>query len=292
VFPLGSVYLVLAAHPLWFGSAMALLGLVIGSFLNVIIHRIPLILQREWAAQCQALRGEAPSAAGPVYSIALPASHCPHCQTPLRLYDNIPLLSFIALGGRCRYCRATIAWRYPAIELLSATLSFVIAIHFGPNPATLAALVLTYGLIALTGIDLEHQLLPDTLTLPLIWAGLWVNTGNIFTTLHAAVLGTIWGYGTLWALFHVFKRVTGKEGMGYGDFKLFAVAGAWLGWLALPVVILVASFSGAVVGLSLIALKRHDQQTPIPFGPFLCAGILVALLWNNALVSAYLQWAH
>lgn len=290
--PLASAYLVFATHPLGFGLAAGALGLVVGSFLNVVIYRLPVMLQRDWEAQCRALRGE-PSQSPPVaYGIALPPSHCPHCQTPLRIADNIPVLSFLALRGRCRACRAPISWRYPVVELLSGILSSVVAIHFGPNPGTAAALLLVYGLIALAGIDLEHQLLPDTLTLPLLWAGLLINTSHMFATLQAAVLGAIWGYGSLWLLFHAFKWATGKEGMGYGDFKLLAVAGAWLGWMALPAVILIASLAGAVVGLSLIALKRHDRQQPIPFGPFLCAGILSALLWNDRLIAFYFHWAH
>lgn len=288
--PLGSVYLVFATHPLGFGLVAGVFGLVIGSFLNVVIHRLPIMLTRDWEAQCRALRGEPALAAEPRYTIALPASHCPTCQTPLGITDNIPVVSFLALRGRCRYCRAPIAWRYPAIELLTGILSFAVAVHFGPNPGTAAALLLVYGLIALAGIDLEHQLLPDTITLPLIWAGLLINTSQMFAALDSAVLGAAWGYGSLWLLFHVFRWVTGKDGMGYGDFKLFAVAGAWLGWMALPAVILIASFAGAIVGLSLIAFRRHDRQAPIPFGPFLCAGILAALFWNDQMVSLYFHW--
>ncbi|MHB1528184.1 MAG: prepilin peptidase [Acidiferrobacteraceae bacterium] len=279
----------LEAHPAWLDGAVLVLGLVVGSFLNVVIHRLPAILEQDWTRHCRELLGEPAQVVSGVPGLAFPPSHCPHCHTPIKARDNIPVLSFLWLKGRCRYCHERISWRYPAFEIITGVLSASVAQHFGFGLHTLAALGLTWALIALAGIDLECQLLPDAITLPLLWAGLLVNTAGLFTNLSGAVWGAATGYGTLWILFHLFRKITGKDGMGHGDFKLFAVGGAWLGWIALPFVILAASFAGAVVGLTLITLKRHDRDAPIPFGPFLCAAIWIGLLWNGPILAAYLR---
>lgn len=278
-------------HPLALALVAGGFGLVIGSFLNVVIHRLPIMLQRGWRAQCQELLGQ-PTEALERYDLMWPRSGCPHCGGAISALQNIPVMSFLFLRGRCAHCGARISPRYPIVELATGLLSAVGAWHFGWQPVTVAALVLAWSLIALTVIDLDHQLLPDAITLPLLWLGLIVNSFSLITDLHSAVVGAIAGYVFLWIVFHVFKLLTGKEGMGYGDFKLFALAGAWLGWQMLPIIILLASLVGAVVGISLILLRGHDRNIPIPFGPFLSAAIWLALLWGPALMQAYLQLAR
>ena len=222
------------------------------------------------------------------FNLSIPASHCPHCQRPIRARENIPLLSYLWLHGRCAGCQTAIAWRYPAVELLTALLSAYAAWHFGPSTQTLAVLPLLWVLIALAGIDLDTQLLPDSLTLPLLWLGLAVNITGMFVHLSDAVIGAMAGYLTLWSVFWLFKLATGKEGMGYGDFKLLAALGAWLGWVMLPVIVLLSSFVGAIVGLSLILFARHGRHVPIPFGPYLAAAGILALFWGERLTYAYL----
>ena len=226
------------------------------------------------------------------FNLVVPRSRCPHCQHPISAIENVPILSFLWLKGRCANCKKPIAWRYPAIELLSAITSTAIALHFGAHTATLAALVFVWILIALTFIDIDHQILPDAITLPFLWVGLLINSFNIFTDLHSAVIGVIAGYVSLWLVFQTFKLITQKEGMGYGDFKLFGLFGAWLGWQVLPLIILLASLVGAIVGISFIVLKGRDRQLPIPFGPFLCSAALIALLWGNTIIHVYLQTLH
>lgn len=268
---------------------VGVLGLVVGSFLNVVIHRLPLMLERTWKRQCQEYLGEASSAPLERFDLILPRSRCPHCGHAISAWENIPLLSFLWLRGRCRGCSARISARYPAVELLSGGLSALLAWHFGFTPALAAALLLSWALIALTFIDYDHQLLPDAVTLPFLWLGLGINLFNVFTPLHAAVIGAIAGYLALWLVYYAFKWLTGKEGMGFGDFKLFALAGAWLGWQALPLVILLASAAGAVIGIGLILLRRHDRTKPLPFGPFLCVAIWIALLWGDSITRMYLR---
>lgn len=281
------------AYPWLVVLSTGLFGLMVGSFLNVVIHRLPIMLERQWKQQCQdllATGGDAADAAP--LNLVVPRSRCPHCGHGITAMENIPVVSFVFLRGRCAQCKAPISPRYPAIELLTALLSAAVAWHFGANAMTLAALVLLWALIAATFIDIDHQLLPDNITLPLLWTGLLVNQHGLFANLSSAVIGAVAGYLSLWSIFHIFKWLTGKEGMGYGDFKLFAAAGAWLGWQMLPLIILLASFAGAVIGLAFIALKGRDRRLPIPFGPFLCVGIVVALIWGDALVTAYLQFAR
>ena len=271
------------------------LGLVIGSFLNVVIHRLPVMLERTWLRQCQEMSGAETSAADAeeTYNLITPRSRCPHCNHNITALQNIPVISFLWLKGKCVACGHPISWRYPVVELLTAILSMVVVWHFGITFAGGAALLFTWMLIALAVIDFDHQILPDNLTLPLIWVGLLVNLypNPTFAPLTSAVIGAIAGYLSLWSVFHIFKLITGKEGMGYGDFKLFAAFGAWLGWQNLPLIILLASLVGAIMGGALILVLGRDRQLPIPFGPFLCAAGWIALLWGNDLTRFYLQFA-
>ena len=273
----------------WWVAAAIVLGLLVGSFLNVVIHRLPRMLEREWRLQCAELRGEATSADGP-YNLLLPRSACPQCGHGIRWYENIPLLSFALLRGRCSACGHPIGWRYPLVEAASGLLAGYAAWHFGPSAQALTAIVLVWALLALTVIDLDTHLLPDRITQPLLWAGLLVNWQGVFVPLEDALLGAVAGYLALWLVYHAFKLTTGKEGMGYGDFKLLAALGAWLGWQMLPLVILISSLLGAVVGIILIALAGHDRARPIPFGPWLALGGVVALFWGEGILRLYL-WA-
>jgi leader peptidase (prepilin peptidase) / N-methyltransferase len=282
----------LQAQPVLFTGVVFVLGLLVGSFLNVVIHRLPRMLEAEWRSQCQELLGAgAPAEPARRVSLLWPPSHCPQCERPIRPWENVPVVSYLLLKGRCRGCSAPISGRYPAVELATALLSAIVAWHFGWGWESAFALVLTWSLIALSVIDFDHQILPDNITLPLVWLGLLLSLGGLFTTPQASIIGAAAGYLSLWLVFHAFKLLTGKEGMGYGDFKLLAVFGAWLGWQALPVVILLSSLVGAVVGISLIVLRGRDRNIPIPFGPYLAAAGWLALLWREEMVGAYLRWA-
>ncbi len=270
------------------------LGLVIGSFLNVVIHRLPVMLERTWLRQCQEMSGAETSTvdAEETYNLITPRSRCPHCSHNITALQNIPVISFLWLKGKCVACGHPISWRYPVVELLTAILSMVVVWHFGITLAGGAALLFTWMLTVLAVIDFDHQILPDNLTLPLIWIGLLVNLypNPTFAPLTSAVIGAIAGYLSLWSVFHIFKLITGKEGMGYGDFKLFAAFGAWLGWQNLPLIILLASLVGAIMGGALILVLGRNRQLPIPFGPFLCAAGWIALLWGSDLTRFYLQF--
>jgi leader peptidase (prepilin peptidase)/N-methyltransferase len=276
--------------------AAGLLGLVVGSFLNVVIHRLPQMLERAWTRQCREFTGQQDEMDPPeqAFNLVTPRSHCPHCGHPITALQNVPIVSFLLLRGKCAACGEPISWRYPIVELLTGILSIMVVWHFGLSAAGLAALGLTWTLIALAVIDLDKQILPDALTLPLLWAGLLVNLylDPLFAPLRSAVIGVAVGYLSLWAVFHVFRLVTGKEGMGYGDFKLFAAFGAWLGWQNLPLIILLASLVGAVTGITMIILLGRDRHLPIPFGPFLCAAAWIALLYGNDIRDYYLQFAR
>ena len=280
-----AITLLLEQSPLAFTFLAVLLGLLVGSFLNVVIHRLPIMLEREWRTEY------APDpASAERYDLVMPRSRCPHCGHGITALENVPILSYVLLRGRCSACRASISPRYVAVEALSGALSGIVAWHFGFGAEAAGALCLTWGLIALSGIDIETQLLPDRITLPLLWLGLLFNTQGVLTDLHSAVFGAAAGYLSLWLVYHLFRLVTGKEGMGYGDFKLYALLGAWIGWQQLLVVILLASLVGSVVGLSMLALRRIAHvDAPIPFGPFLAAAGWLALLWGHPLVSAYLS---
>lgn len=263
-------------------------GLLIGSFLNVVITRLPVMLERQWDAEARAiLESEEPEAAGERFDLVRPRSRCPNCQRPIRALENVPILSFLFLRGRCPGCGIGISWQYPAVELLTAILFVATIWHLGITPAGLLALVFTGVLIAAATIDARTTLLPDQLTQPLLWLGLMVNIPGTFTDLQSAVIGAIAGYLTLWLVFHGFRLLTGKEGMGFGDFKLLAALGAWLGWQALPVILLLASLAGAVVGIALILLLGRDRNIPIPFGPYLAVAGWLALLWGDPLLAMY-----
>jgi leader peptidase (prepilin peptidase)/N-methyltransferase len=278
----------LESSPPLFIGVCAVLGLLVGSFLNVVIHRLPKMLERGWHAQCAELRGEE-TAPGEPYNLLTPRSACPHCHHAISALENIPVLSYLLLRGKCRGCHAAISLRYPIIEAISGILCGFAAWHFGFGLAAIGAILLIWALLALTAIDFDTQLLPDDITLPLIWIGLLFNLYGTFTTLHDAVLGAIAGYIALWAVYWLFKLATGKEGMGYGDFKLLAALGAWLGWQLLPLIIILSSLVGAVIGITLIVAVKRGRDIPIPFGPYLAGGGLIALFWGQTLTQNYLQ---
>jgi len=269
--------------------AAGLLGLCVGSFLNVVIHRLPKMMEQDWQAQCAELRGESPPDQGEALSLAKPRSRCPNCGHQITALENIPLVSYLLiLKGKCSVCGTRISPRYPITELLTGLLSAFAAWHFGPTIQTVGALALLWALIALSAIDLDTQLLPDSITLPLLWLGLAFNLWTTFADLPTAVIGAMAGYLSLWSVFWLFKLATGKEGMGYGDFKLLAALGAWLGWQMLPAIILLSSVVGAVVGIALIVAARHGRNVPIPFGPYLAAAGVIALFWGQRITQGYL----
>lgn len=267
-----------------------LFGLMVGSFLNVVIYRLPVMMQREWQEQCNELSGQV-SAPESKYNLSRPRSRCPHCQHAISAIENIPVISYLFLGGKCRSCKAPISMRYPIIEIITGLMSAIVAWYFGFSWACLGALLLTWSLIALTFIDVDHQLLPDKITLPMVWLGLFFNLFGVYTELSSSVIGAIAGYLSLWSIYHLFRLITGKEGMGYGDFKLLAALGAWLGWQYLPMIVLLSSLVGAVVGISLVLLKQHQRDIPIPFGPYLAAAGWIALIWGDSLNRLYLSTA-
>ncbi len=267
-----------------------LIGLVFGSFLNVVIYRIPIMMQRE-SENYLALENDQPTPHAERYNLIMPGSACTSCGHKLAFTDNIPVLSYVWLKGRCRYCKARLSLRYPAVELLTAILSAVVIWQLGSGIAGLSALLFLWALIAMSFIDLDTQLLPDELTLPLMWLGLLVNLEGTFVPLRDAVIGAAAGYLSLWLVYWMFRAVTGKEGIGYGDFKLLAALGAWMGWMMLPLIVLLSSAVGAILGVSMIILKRHQADRPIPFGPFLAAAGLLALLFGHSIVDAWLAYA-
>jgi leader peptidase (prepilin peptidase)/N-methyltransferase len=270
-------------------TAFAVLGLVCGSFLNVVIHRLPRILETRWRAECAELTRQEPPAAAGKYNLLVPRSACPKCGHRITALENIPVLSWLALRGKCSACRTPISVRYPLVEVLTAALSAYVAWRMGFSILAAGALIFTWAMIALAFIDFDTFYLPDDITLPLLWAGLVVNLDGTFTDISSAVIGALAGYLSLWLVFWAFKLATGKEGMGYGDFKLLAAIGAWLGWKMLPLVILFSSFIGALVGVLLIVLARHGRNVPIPFGPYLAVAGLVALFHGEALTRQYLD---
>lgn len=260
---------------------------MVGSFLNVVIHRLPKMMERAWQQQCAELRGENTHDL-PAFNLITPHSTCPQCGHSITLLENIPIFSHLFLRGRCSHCHARISLRYPIVEILTGMMSGLTAWYFGFGLPVIAALIFIWAMITLTFIDLDTQLLPDAITLPLLWIGLLFNLGNGFIDIRSAIIGAVAGYLVLWTIYWSFKLATGKEGMGYGDFKLLAAIGAWLGWQMLPLVILFSSFVGGVIGILLIILKRHPRNTAIPFGPYLAAGGIIALFWGNKLNHAYL----
>jgi len=281
----------------WIALA-CLLGLLIGSFLNVVIHRLPVMLERQWRAQCAGLDapGAAPHPSFKRYDLIVPRSACPACHAPIRAWHNIPVMSWLWLRGRCADCGARIGSRYPLIELLCALLTAAVAWRFGVGWQALGAALVTWTLIALTGIDLDHQLLPDALTLPLLWGGLLASLGasalppdSLPVSPAEAIIGAAAGYLSLWAVYHLFRLCTGKEGMGYGDFKLLAALGAWLGWRMLLPIVLCSAAVGALVGIALIVAGKRGRGVPLPFGPFLAAAGWLAMMWGPQWVSAYFR---
>lgn len=280
-------------EPALFGGLVFLFGLLVGSFLNVVIHRLPKMMEAEWQAQCAELRGEtAPDTPYPEghkrYNLWLPRSACTQCGHRITALENIPLLSWLWLRGRCSACGTSIGARYPLVELLTALLSAAVAWKWGISVQTVGALLLGWTLIALAFIDFDTTLLPDSLTLPLTWLGLIFNVYGVFASLSDAVVGAVAGYLVLWSVYWLFRLATGKEGMGFGDFKLLAAIGAWLGWQMLPVTLLLSSGVGAVIGIAMIVLVKHDRRVPIPFGPYLAGGGLAALFFGADLTQAYL----
>ena len=271
-----------------FSIFCAVIGLLVGSFLNVVIHRLPKMMDNDWRSQCAELHGQA-TPDTEVLSLSVPRSRCPQCGHPITALENIPVISWLALRGTCSACRTPISPRYPIVEALTSLLSTLAAVHFGFGWAAAGALLLIWGLIALTFIDYDTQLLPDSITLPLLWAGLLLNLFGTYTDLQSAVVGAMLGYLSLWSVYWGFKLVTGKEGMGYGDFKLLAALGAWLGWQTLPLIILLSSLVGALLGIALIVLAKRGRNVPIPFGPYLATAGLIALLWGRELTQAYLR---
>ncbi|MEQ1580061.1 MAG: A24 family peptidase [Steroidobacteraceae bacterium] len=294
-----------SSAPLFIGTVFVL-SLLIGSFLNVVIHRLPIMMDREWKAQAVEILGVVPGAA-PVtdgngvapakYNLMVPRSACPHCGAEIAALQNIPVISYVLLKGRCHGCHAAISARYPTVELSTAVLSAVVAWKFGFTTFTAGALVLTWMLVAMTCIDIDHQILPDSLTIPLMWLGLLASLAHspaapLPVSTENGVIGAAAGYLSLWLVYQLFKLATGKEGMGFGDFKLLAALGAWLGWKMLPLVILLSAVTGAVVGILMITLRGRDRQIPIPFGPYLAAAGWIALMWGPQLVDAYLSRLH
>jgi leader peptidase (prepilin peptidase)/N-methyltransferase len=277
-------------------SSISLLGLFIGSFLNVVIYRVPLRLRHEWRSECKEFLEIESSPTdkqetAPPENIFTSRSHCPHCGHLITALENIPVISYLLLRGKCSECSARISPRYPAIEVLTAVLSGMVAWSFGLTSALPFLLILVWSLIALSFIDFDHKLLPDKLLLPILWLGLLVNSQGLITDIYSSLYGAVAGYLTLWFIFQAFKLLTGKEGMGYGDFKLLALIGAWLGWQMLPLVILLSSLVGAVIGILGILILGRDRQLPIPFGPYLSIAGLIALLWGQEIIDSYLQFA-
>lgn len=296
---------VLSQYPVLFVALSFIFAATIGSFLNVVIHRFPVMMKREWQQECnhylQEYHAEIVSKVGldtlnrPLddypekYTLVVPGSACPSCKTAIKPWHNLPIAGWLMLKGRCAACHTAISSRYPIIELLTGALVATLAWYFGPSWQFVFASILTFGLVALTGIDLDEMLLPDQLTLPLLWLGLLINLNHTFASPTDAVIGAATGYLSLWSIFWLFKLLTGKEGMGYGDFKLLAVFGAWLGWQMLPLVILLSSLVGALVGITLIINKRLQQGNPIPFGPYIAAAGWIALIWGQDIVNWYLS---
>ncbi|MDH5544124.1 MAG: A24 family peptidase [Gammaproteobacteria bacterium] len=282
-------------NPASFVIVSALFGLLVGSFLNVVIYRLPVMLEKQWRQYCAEMFDDLPAQKNDSksaikdekFNLAVPRSHCPHCKRVVRAWENIPVLSYVMLRGKCAGCGTAISVRYPLIELLSAVLSAVVASHFGFGLAACAGLLFTWVLIALSVIDYDTQLLPDTITLPLIWVGLLLSLGGAFVSPVEAIIGAVAGYMSLWFVYQLFRLLTGKEGMGFGDFKLLSALGAWLGWKLLPVIILLSSFAGAVLGVLLIVLRRHERDKPIPFGPYLAIAGWCAMLWGQEILDQY-----
>lgn len=283
----------LQQHLLFYYFIAVISGLVVGSFLNVVILRLPRMMEQQWRQECRQLLEieESPVEAVQKFNLNTPASHCPSCGHGITALENIPVLSYLFLRGKCSACGTRISPRYPVIEALSGAATLLVAMHFGVTSQALLGALLTWALIALSVIDLDHQLLPDDITLPFLWLGILANMYGVFTGVYSSLFGVMGGYLSLWAVYKAFKLLTGKEGMGYGDFKLLAMLGAWLGWQMLPLIVILSSAVGAAVGIGLILFRRHGRTEPIPFGPYLAAAGWLALLYGDTMMSAYLNWA-
>ncbi|QBQ53909.1 prepilin peptidase [Nitrosococcus wardiae] len=276
-------------HLIAFVASAFVLGLVVGSFLNVVIYRLPLMMERQWKSQCAELHGKSLPEQEP-FNLFVPRSRCPACRHKIQAWENIPLFSYLLLLGRCNHCGASISPRYPLVELLTGVLSAAVAWHFGTSWETIAALLLSYALITLTFIDFDHQLLPDSITLPFLWFGLGLSLFEVFTDVRTSLIGAMAGYLSLWLVYHLFRLLTKKEGMGYGDFKLLALLGAWLGWTMLPAIILLSSLVGALLGTIWLSLSSQHRETPLPFGPYLAAAGWLALMWGQDINHFYLSF--
>ena len=281
----------LASHVLAFVLCALVIGLLVGSFLNVLIYRLPKMMQRDWESQAREVLALPAQEQAEPFNLFLPNSSCPHCGHEIRPWENIPVVSWLMLRGKCSNCSNPISKRYPLVELACGLLSAFVAWHFGFTWQGGAMLLLTWGLLAMSLIDVDHQLLPDSLVLPLLWLGLIANSFDLFVSLEDALWGAIAGYLSLWSVYWLFKLVTGKEGMGYGDFKLLAMLGAWGGWQVLPLTILLSSLVGAVLGTIMLRMRNAESSTPIPFGPYLAIAGWIALLWGEQITSSYLQIA-
>jgi leader peptidase (prepilin peptidase) / N-methyltransferase len=300
---LNDIAVIYSSDPAFFAGSVFLLGLLVGSFLNVVIYRLPIMLDRQWRYQATEILSPAdasapPSAPAPMerFNLIAPPSACPQCKASIRAWQNIPVFSWLMLRGRCATCKAPISARYPLVEFSTGVLSAVVAWHFGFGWPAACALLLTWALIALTAIDFDRQLLPDDITLPLMWAGLLAGVvlgptagASVPAAVRDGIIGAAAGYLSLWLVFHAFRLVTGKEGMGYGDFKLFAALGAWLGWQLLPLVILLAAATGAVLGILMIVFRGRDRAAPMPFGPYLAAAGWIAMMYGDQLINGYLR---
>ena len=290
--------MLLTESPLLFIGLAFVFALLVGSFLNVVIYRLPVMMERDWRAQCDEISaspaGELPQGR---FDLMVPRSRCPSCNQQITAIQNIPVISYLLLGGKCGNCKAPISQRYPAVELLTAVLTGIVAWRFGFGWEAAAAIALTWTLIAISVIDIDHQIIPDSISLPLIWSGLFLSLFHplagaevLFVDAKTAIVGGLAGYLSLWSIYHLFRLLTGKEGMGYGDFKLLAALGAWLGWQMLPLIILLSAIVGAVSGILMIVTKRHERSVPIPFGPYLAAAGWVAMLYGPQIVKRYLDY--
>jgi leader peptidase (prepilin peptidase)/N-methyltransferase len=279
-------------NPLFFYFVAAILGLLVGSFLNVVIYRLPKMMEREWQRECRLLLEiDQPESSEEDFNLVFPGSSCPHCKHKISALENIPVISYLFLKGRCRQCNEKISLRYPLIEIASCMLTVLLAIHFGVTYQVLLAMLFTWSLLAMSVIDYDHKILPDDITLPMLWLGIIANMFGIFTDIQSSLYGAIFGYLSLWLVYILFKVFTGKEGMGFGDFKLLAMLGAWLGWQFLPLIIIASSLFGTFVGGGLILFKSHNRAQPIPFGPYLALAGFISLLYGQELINFYLNWA-
>jgi leader peptidase (prepilin peptidase)/N-methyltransferase len=268
----------------------SILGLMIGSFLNVVIYRLPVMMRSGWRRECLEYLQMPAEEVAETFNLLWPGSRCPACKTEIKAYQNIPVLSYLWLRGKCGHCSAPISLRYPLIEVFTGLCSALVAWHFGYGLPMLFGLLLTWCLIALSFIDIDQQLLPDSITLPVLWLGLFLSLFSIYTDAHASIIGAVAGYLSLWSVYYLFKLLTGKEGMGFGDFKLLALLGAWLGWQYLPLIIILSSLVGACIGVTMIIFRQHDASRPMPFGPYLAAAGWLALIWGSDLNRLYLNF--